>query len=80
MNIDAIRAVEEAAATNSALDFEHEHSAPELQAAVAEAVTNGLPIKDVASAAHMTALEVLDAADRHTYSGAADPPRRRPAL
>lgn len=75
MNTDPIRAVEEAAATNSASDFEHEHSAPELQAAVAEAVTHGLPIRDVASAAHMTALEVLDAADRHTYSAAVDPPR-----
>jgi hypothetical protein len=69
MSVDAIRAVEEAAATNSAADFEHEHSAPELQAAVAEAVTHGLPIKDVAAAAHMTALEVLDAADRLSYSG-----------
>ena len=80
MNMDAIRAVEEAAATHTASDFEHEHSAPELQAAVAEAVTHGLPIKDVAAAAQMTALEVLDAADRLAYSGAANPPRRRPAL
>lgn len=78
MNIDAIRAVEVAAATYSSLDFEHEHSAPELQAAVAQAVRHGLPIKDVAAAAHMTSLEVLDAADNHTYSGAVVLPWRRP--
>lgn len=66
-----IRAVQEAATRSTALDFEHEHSAPELQAAVARAVNHGAPIKDVAAAAHMTALEVLDAADRFTYPGAA---------
>ncbi|MFF2243866.1 hypothetical protein ACFVTM_06755 [Arthrobacter sp. NPDC058130] len=79
MNPDAIRAVELAATANPASDFEHEHSGHQLQTAVAEAVMQGLPIKDVAAAAHMTALEVLDAADRQTYSGAAVPPRRRPA-
>ena len=69
MSIDPIRAVEEAAAHYVAADFEHEHSAPELQAAVASAVTGGAPIKDVANAARMTSLEVLDAADSHTYPG-----------
>lgn len=64
---DPIRAVEEAAAMNMYADFEHEHSAPELQAAVARAVTYGTPIRDVANAAHMTSLEVLDAADSLTY-------------
>ncbi|MEN8582990.1 hypothetical protein B1A87_017520 [Arthrobacter sp. KBS0703] len=68
---EAIRAVEEAAATYTFPDFEHEHSAPELQAAVARAVTRGMPIRDVAAAAHMTALEVLDAADALTYHRAA---------
>ena len=63
MTTDPIRAVEEAAAMNMYADFEHEHSAPELQAAVARAVTYGTPIRDVANAAHMTSLEVLDAAD-----------------
>jgi hypothetical protein len=38
-----------------------------LQTAVAAAVTHGKPIRDVAAAAHMTALEVLDAADAVTY-------------
>ena len=69
MTIDPIRAVEEAAAVNMYTDFEHEHSAPELQAAVARAVTYGAPIKDVANAAHMTSLEVLDAADSLNYPG-----------
>ena len=69
MTTDPIRAVEEAAAMNMYADFEHEHSAPELQAAVARAVTYGMPIRDVANAAHMTSLEVLDAADSLTYHG-----------
>jgi hypothetical protein len=34
---------------------------------VAAAVTHGKPIRDVAAAAHMTALEVLDAADAVMY-------------
>ena len=71
MAVDDIRAVQEAAARSTPLDFEHEHSAPELQAAVAKAVTHGAPIAVVAAVAHMTALEVLDAADCFTYSGAA---------
>jgi hypothetical protein len=67
-----LQAVEEAAALNPASDFAHEHSAPELQAAVAAAVLDGAQIKDVAVAAHMTALEVLDAAD--SFSTARDVP------
>lgn len=69
MTTDPIRAVEEAAAMNMYADFEHEHSAPELQAAVARAVTYGTPIKEVANAAHMTSLEVLDAADSLKFHG-----------
>ncbi|MFC9354005.1 hypothetical protein [Arthrobacter sp. NPDC057013] len=71
VTVEDIRAVQEVATRSAALDFEHEHSAPELQVAVARAVNHGATIKDVASAAHMTALEVLDAADRFTYPGAA---------
>ena len=59
MASDAMRAVEMAASTNKSSDFEHEHAGPELQTAVAWAVTHGMPIKDVATAARMTALEVL---------------------
>lgn len=73
MTADSLRAVEAAAALNLTADFEHEHSAPELQAAVASAVTHGARIKDVANAAHMTSLEVLDAADSLAYPG---PPLR----
>jgi hypothetical protein len=69
MSADPIRAVAEAAALSVSAGFEYEHSAPELQAAVASAVTRGASIKDVADAAHMTSLEVLDAADSLTYPG-----------
>lgn len=67
---DAIRAVEEAAARNVPSRFEYEHADPELQTAVAWAVTHGMAISDVASAAHMTALEVLDAADSLSFRAA----------
>lgn len=67
MNIDDMRAVEEAAARSTLSDFEDDHAAPELQTAVAWAVMQGMPIREVANAAHMTALEVLDAADSLNY-------------
>ena len=58
-------------------DLEHEHSAPELENAVAWAVTHGMPIRDVAAAAHMTALEVLDAVDSLNYPAANSGSRER---
>lgn len=61
---DALRAVEEAAPRSLSEGFEHE---PELLAAVANALTRGAHISDIANAAHMTSLEVLDAADSLTY-------------
>lgn len=67
MDDDDIRAVEEAVATLESASAEHEPAAISLQTAVAAAVTHGKPIRDVAAAAHMTALEVLDAADAVTY-------------
>jgi hypothetical protein len=67
MDDDDIRAVEEAVATLESASAEHEPAAICLQTAVAAAVTHGKPIRDVAAAAHMTALEVLDAADAVTY-------------
>jgi hypothetical protein len=67
MDDDDIRAVEEAAATLESASAEHEPAAIRLQTAVAAAVTHGKPIRDVAAAAHMTALEVLDAADAVMY-------------
>ena len=67
MDDDDIRAVEEAVATLESATAEHEPAAIGLQTAVAAAVTHGKPIRDVAAAAHMTALEVLDAADAVMY-------------
>ena len=67
MTSDPMHAVEVAALIDAPSDFEHVHAAPELQTAVAWAVTHGMPIKDVATAARMTALEVLDAADSLNY-------------
>jgi hypothetical protein len=64
---DDIRAVEEAVATLESAAVEHNPAAATLQSAVAAAVTHGKPISEVAAAAHMTALEVLDAADAVTY-------------
>lgn len=69
MTVDPLRAVEEAAALTLTADFEHEHSTHALQTAVASAVTHGARIKDIATAARMTSLEVLDAADSLTYPG-----------
>ena len=67
MEDDDIRAVAEAAATLESASAGQEPAAVTLQTAVAAAVTHGKPIRDVAAAAHMTALEVLDAADAVTY-------------
>ena len=67
MDDDDIRAVEEAVATLETANAEHEPAAVTLQTAVAAAVTHGKPIREVAAAAHLTALEVLDAADAVTY-------------
>jgi hypothetical protein len=39
------------------------------RSAMARALTRATPIIDVANAAHMTSLEVLDAADSPTYPG-----------
>ncbi|WP_306918099.1 MULTISPECIES: hypothetical protein [unclassified Arthrobacter] len=70
MNTDPLWAVEEAAAMNMSAGIEkHEPSAPEWQAHVAGAVTHGTSIKGVASPAHTTSLEILDAADTLTCPG-----------
>jgi len=77
MDDDDIRAVEEAVATLESANAEHEPAAISLQTAVATAVTHGKPIRDVAAAAHMTALEVLDAADAVMYPHQALQPSSR---
>lgn len=74
MDDDEILAVEKAAA-----QFESSRTAGQdlagLQSAVAAAVTHGKAIKDVAAAAHLTALEVLDAADAAIYPRPVLPPQ-----
>jgi hypothetical protein len=64
---EEILAIEEAAArletSTPSADFGNLHSA------VAAAVTSGKSIREVAEAAHLTVLEVLDAADAVTYRG-----------
>ncbi|MFF2030387.1 hypothetical protein [Arthrobacter sp. NPDC058192] len=79
-----ILAVEAAAArleSSAAGEEISEENAASLQSAVATAVTHGKSIKDVAAAAHLTALEVLDAADAVTYTGpVAQVPAAAPTL
>ena len=71
MNDEELLAVEEAAARLEASAPSGNGAAASLQSAVVTAVTNGKSIKDVAVAAHLTVLEVLDAADAATYRGPA---------
>lgn len=75
MDDSEIRAVEEAAARLDSSSPDYEHEAATLQSVVAAAVTHGKPIKDVAAAAHLTVLEVLDAADAATYPAPALQPQ-----
>jgi hypothetical protein len=71
VNDEEILAVKEAAARFESSSRGGEYAAANLQSAVAAAVTNGKSIRDVAVAAHLTVLEVLDAADAATYRGPA---------
>jgi transcription initiation factor TFIIIB Brf1 subunit/transcription initiation factor TFIIB len=71
VNDSEILAVEEAAARLGSSSTSCEDAAANLQSAIAAAVTHGRSIRDVAAAAHLTALEVLDAADAVTYAGPA---------
>lgn len=75
MDDSEILAVEQAAARLDASSPNCENAAANLQSVVAAAVTHGKSIKDVAAAAHLTVLEVLDAADAATYPGAALQPQ-----
>lgn len=69
MNDEEILAIEAAAARLETSTPSGDFAAHNLQSAVAAAVTNGKSIRDVAVAAHLTVLEVLDAADAVTYRG-----------
>jgi hypothetical protein len=70
VNDEEILAVEAAAARlESSASPSGDYAAASLQSAVAAAVTKGKSIRDVAMAAQLTVLEVLDAADAVTYRG-----------
>jgi hypothetical protein len=71
VNDEEILAVEAAAARLESSGPSGGSAAAHLQSAVAAAVTKGKSIRDVAVAAHLTVLEVLDAADAVTYRGSA---------
>ena len=71
MSDSEILAVEEAAARLGSSSSSCEDAEATLQSAIAAAVAHGKSIRDVAAAAHLTALEVLDAADAVTYAGPA---------
>lgn len=71
MSDSEILAVEEAAARLGSSSPTCESPAAGLQSAIAAAVAQGESIRDVAAAAHLTALEVLDAADAVTYAAPA---------
>lgn len=69
VNENAILAVKEAAARLETSIHDGDNARVELEFSVATAVTHGKTIKDVAAAAHPTALEVLDATDAVLYTG-----------
>ena len=71
MSHEEILAVEAAAARLESSNTRADYAAANLQSAVAAAVTKGNSIRDVAVAAHLTVLEVLDCADAATYRGPA---------
>jgi hypothetical protein len=71
VNDEEILAVEVAAARLESSSPYGGSAAANLQSAVAAAVSKGKSIRDVAVAAHLTVLEVLDAADAATYRGPA---------
>lgn len=71
MNDEELLAIEAAAARLETSAPTGEFAAAHLSSAVATAVTNGKSIREVAAAAHLTVLEVLDAADAVTYRGPA---------
>jgi hypothetical protein len=64
---DDILAVAKAAAGRPPLSIEPDGPPAELQLAIATAVMHGKPVEQVAAVAHMTALEVVDAAEAVTY-------------
>lgn len=70
---DDILAVAEAAAGLEVLDAEPESAETKLRLAIANAVMHGKPVRQVAAVAHMTALEVVDAAEAVTFQASLQP-------
>jgi hypothetical protein len=64
---DDMLAVAKEAAERQPLSIEPDGPPTELQLAIAAAVMHGKPVEQVAAVAHMTALEVVDAAEAVTY-------------
>ena len=64
---DDILAVAEAAARLQFPDIEPHSATDSLHFAVAAALTHGKPVRQIAAVAHMTALEVVDAAEAVSY-------------
>jgi hypothetical protein len=64
---DDILAVAEAAAGLGSPSLEPDGAETRLKLAIASAVSHGKPVRQVAAVAHMTALEVVDAAESVTY-------------
>ena len=62
-----ILAVAEAAELLECPGVERHSAAVRLRSAVAAAVTHGRPVRQIATVAHMTALEVVDAVEAVTY-------------
>lgn len=74
---DDILEVAEAAALLECPDIERDSATVRLRCAVAAAVTHGKPVRQVATVAHMTALEVVDAVEAVTYRARPKLPRTR---
>lgn len=71
---DDILAVAEAAAGRGPLAVEPDSAEVRLRLAIATAVMHGKPVREVAAVAHMTALEVVDAAEAVTFQAGLKPP------
>lgn len=69
-----ILAVAEAAAGLGSPNIQPDEAEAKLQLAIAAAVLNGKPVRQVAAVAHMTALEVVDAAEAVTFQASLTPP------
>ncbi|MDP9998384.1 hypothetical protein [Pseudarthrobacter sulfonivorans] len=71
---DDILAVAEAAARRGPIDIEPDNAEVNLRLAIAAAVMHGRSVREVAAVAHMTALEVVDAAEAVTYQASLNAP------